>query len=349
MTSFEIAGRPIGLEHPPYVIAELSANHAGSFEEAAELVRLAARAGADAVKLQTYTAETMTVQATTDSFKVGPGSPWEGRTLFDLYLEAHTPWDWHADLIQIARGAGVEIFSTAFDSTAVEFLEGLGVPAHKVASFEIVDHELVAVAASTGRPLILSTGMATVAEIGEAVDVARANGATQIALLKCTSAYPASPDEMNLRSIPVMRAAFGLEIGLSDHSLGLGVPIAAVTVGATLIEKHIANPSAGMTADSSFSLPAGEFAEMVELTRVAFRALGGERIGPTESERAGLAFRRSIFVTADVERGEPVSRENVRAIRPGHGLPPKFLPQVLGRLFAADIRMGTPLSWDHLK
>ena len=348
MANLEIAGRPIGGDNPPYVIAEMSASHGGSYEEAADLVRLAAVAGVEAVKLQTYTAETMTVRANTEWMRIGPGSPWEGRNLFELYEEAHTPWDWHADLLQVARDAGIELFSTAFDRTSVDFLEELGVRVHKVASFEMVDHELIAYVASTGRPLILSTGMATLVEIAEAVDVARANGATQIALLRCTSAYPAEPEHMNLRAIPAMKAAFGVEVGLSDHSLGIAIPIVAVGLGASLVEKHFARSSETRSADSSFSAGLEELGSMVDALRRAHAALGSVRFGPTDAEQSGLAFRRSIFAIADVEPGELLTRKNVGVIRPGFGLPPKYLPQVLGRRASRFLALGTPLAWESL-
>lgn len=348
MPNLEIAGRPIGGANPPYVIAEMSANHGGSYEEAADLVRLAAAAGVDAVKLQTYTAETMTVRADTEWMRIGPGSPWEGRNLFELYEEAHTPWDWHADLLRVAREAGIELFSTAFDRTSVDFLEELGVRVHKVASFEIVDHELIAYVASTGRPLILSTGMATLVEIAEAVEVAQANGATRIALLKCTSAYPAEPRHMNLRSIPAMKEAFGLEVGLSDHSLGVAVPTVAVGLGASLIEKHFARSAETKSADSSFSAGLDELSAMVDALQRAHASLGSVRFGPSEAEQSGLAFRRSIFAIADVEPGERLTRDNVGVIRPGHGLSPKYLRLILGRRAARPLARGTPVTWEAL-
>jgi len=342
---FEIGGRLIGVDEPVYVIAEMSANHAGSFEEAAQLVRVAADAGADAVKLQTYRADTMTIDIENPWMTVESGL-WEGRNLFDLYREAHTPWEWQPDLRGIALESGIELFSTAFDITSIEFLEEMGVPVHKVASFEIVDLELVGAMAATGKPLIISTGMATLEEIEDAVDTARSNGATQIALLKCTSAYPAAPQDMNLRAIPALRNQFGVEVGLSDHTMGIEIPVAAVSLGASLVEKHFTRTRENASADSEFSLNATELGMMVSAIRNAEQALGYVKFGPSEDEKKSIVFRRSLFVVQDIEEGEDFSRENVRAIRPGHGIAPKHLPDVLGRSATRSIKRGTPLTWD---
>ncbi len=344
--SFAIADRRIGPGEPVYVIAEISANHNREFDEAARLVELAAEVGADAVKLQTYTADTMTIDSREPCFRVGEGTLWEGRYLHDLYLEAYTPWEWQPRLREIALRRGIELFSTAFDPTSIEFLEAMEVPAHKVASFEIVDLELIAVVARTGKPLILSTGMATREEIDRAVGTAKEHGATQIALLKCTSAYPAPPAEMNLRGIPAMREAYGVEVGLSDHTLGIAVPVAAASLGATLIEKHFTRSRAVPGPDSAFSLEPDEFRAMVEAVRTAGLALGEARYGRGEQESRSLAFRRSLFVVRDVRAGETLTRDNVRSIRPADGLAPRHLPDVLGRRAKVDIARGTPLAWE---
>lgn len=345
---FEIAGRSIGPGYPAYVIAEMSANHAGSFEEAAYLVRMAARAGVDAVKLQTYSAETMTIDVQTEWMTIGPGSPWEGQTLFRLYEQAAMPWDWQPDLRRIALEEGTELFSSAFDVSSLEFLEEMGVPAYKVASFEIVDHELIAAAASTGKPLILSTGMAELGEITEAVEVARANGADQIALLKCTSSYPSPADQVNLKAMDRLREVFSLPVGLSDHTLGIDIPIAAVARGADLLEKHFVRSRETDSADSSFSIDLAELDAMVLSIRRAEAALGDVTFGPGPAETGSVVFRRSIFAVADIESGEVLTRDNVAVIRPGHGLAPKHLPAVLGQLASRRISRGEPISWDRL-
>jgi N-acetylneuraminate synthase len=344
--TFHIAGRAIGPGCPPYVIAELSANHGQSRAQAESLVRAAAEAGADAVKLQTYTPDTMTLRSGRPEFLVGGGTPWDGRTLHELYGEAYTPWEWHAPLRDLAAGLGLHLFSTAFDASAVDFLEDLGTPAHKVASFEIVDLPLIERMARTGKPLLISTGMATPAEIGEAVEAARRAGATQVALLKCTSAYPAPPEAMNLRTIPHLAYTYGVPAGLSDHTLGTAVPVAAVALGAAIVEKHLTLSRAVPGPDSAFSLEPPEFRAMVGAVRTAFLALGGVQVGPGASEAGCRAFRRSLFVVRDVRAGEVFTEANVQSIRPGHGLAPKHLPAVLGRVAAADVAAGTPLSWD---
>ena len=346
--SLEIAGRRIGPGQPVYVIAELSANHHGHREEALALMRAAREAGADAVKLQTYTADTMTLDHDGAAFRIGPGTIWSGRRLHELYLEAATPWEWHAELFAAAARLGMHGFSTPFDETAVDFLEGLGVPAYKIASFEVVDLPLIQRAARTGKPLIVSTGMASLAEIEEAVCAARAAGAVGLALLRCTSAYPAPPDDMHLRTIPHLAAAFGLPAGLSDHSLGIAAPVAAVALGATVVEKHLTLSRAVAGPDSAFSLEPGEFRAMVDAIRVAERALGEVRYGGSAAELPSRAFRRSLFAVADIAAGARLTRDNVRSIRPGDGLAPKFLTAVLGRAAAVDIPRGTPLSWEVL-
>jgi N-acetylneuraminate synthase len=340
--------RPLGPGHPVYVIAELSANHGQSFDKAVELVRAAKSAGADAVKLQTYTPDTMTIRCDKECFRIGNGTIWTGRNLHDLYSVAYTPWEWQPRLGEIAVELGLDLFSTPFDATAVEFLERMNPPAYKIASFEMTDLELIRCVARTGRPMIMAAGMCTLAEIDEAVGAARGAGATHIALLKCSSAYPAPPEQMNLRTIPHLAATFGVAAGLSDHTLGIAAPVAAVAVGASIIEKHFTLSRADGGPDSAFSLEPNEFREMVAAIRIAERALGAVSYGPTEAEAPSLLFRRSLFVVKDVRAGETMTDENVRCIRPGHGLLPRHLPAVLGRRARRDIERGTPLSWTLL-
>ena len=346
INSMMIGDRHIGVDAPAYLIAELSANHNQNFDEALRLIRAAYDAGADAIKLQTYTPDTITIQSDLPPFRVGGGTLWDGRNLYDLYGEAYTPWDWQPKLKQAANDLGMDLFSTPFDPTAVDFLEQMGVPAYKVASFEIVDLPLIQKIARTGKPMIISTGMATLGEIEDAVQAARGAGTTQIALLKCTSGYPAPPEEMNLRTIPHLAAAFGVPVGLSDHTLGIAVPVAAVALGAAIIEKHFTMSRAVPGPDSAFSLEPHEFTAMVEAIRTAERALGQVHYGVSERETASKVFRRSLFVVQDITAGEVFTEANVRSIRPSHGLPPKHLPEVLGRHAAKDIERGTPLSWD---
>jgi N-acetylneuraminate synthase len=342
----EISGRRIGSGYPAYLIAELSGNHNQNFDAAVELVRAAKEAGADAVKLQTYTADTLTIDSDKEYFRVGGGTLWDGRTLYDLYDEAHTPWEWQPKLKKVADDIGIDLFSSPFDSTAVDYLEKMGVPAYKVASFEIVDLPLIEKIAGTGKPLIVSTGMATLGEIEDAVGAARNAGATQIALLKCTSAYPADPAEMNLRTIPDLAAALGVPVGLSDHTMGETVPVVAVTLGACIIEKHFTLSRSTPGPDSAFSLEPDEFKTMVEAVRTAEKASGKIHYGAAPDEEKSRAFRRSLFAVTDVKAGEVFTPDNVRSIRPGHGLPPKHLKEVLGLRASRDIERGTPLSWD---
>jgi pseudaminic acid synthase len=348
MKSIEINGRLIGPDHPPYVIAELSGNHANDFDTAAELVRAAAACGADAVKIQTYTADTLTISSDEPWFRVGAGTAWEGRRLFDLYEEASTPWEWHGPLAEIAAEVGVAFFSTPFDRSATDFLEGFDVPAYKIASFEIVDHALIAHVASKGRPLMLSTGMATVAEIDDAVRVAREAGATELALLRCNSAYPASPGEMDLATIPHMEASWDVPVGLSDHTLGAAASTVAVGLGACIIEKHFALSREEPGPDTAFSMEPADLVELVSAVRTAWGSVGGVRYGPSRSELPSLVFRRSLFVVEDVAAGEVLTTANVRAIRPGYGLAPGILDSVLGRRARGAITRGTPLTLDLL-
>jgi N-acetylneuraminate synthase len=346
--TFEIDNRRIGNGAGVYVIAELSANHNQRFDDAVDLVRAARDAGADAVKLQTYTPETLTLCSNRPEFRVAGGTLWDGKTLYDLYGEAFTPWDWQPRLKAIADELGIALFSTPFDPTAVHFLEQINVPAYKVASFELIDLSLIDRIARTGKPIIMSTGMATLAEIAEAVETVCAVGNDQVALLKCTSAYPAPPDDMHLRTIPHLAEAFGVPVGLSDHTLGIAVPVAAVALGACIIEKHLTLSRAVPGPDSAFSLEPHEFKAMVEAVRTAQKALGRVHYGLSASEQASRSFRRSLFVVRDVKAGDTFTESNVRSIRPGHGLPPRHLPDVLGRRATADLSAGTPLKWSHL-
>jgi N-acetylneuraminate synthase len=342
----EIGGRRIGTGEPVYCIAEVSANHNQNFEQAVRIVEAAKDAGADAVKLQTYTPDTITIQSSRECFQVGGGTLWDGRSLYDLYQEAYTPWDWQPKLKKVADDLGMHCFSSAFDDTAVDFLEKMNVPAHKIASFELVDMGLIRKMAATGKPLIMSTGMATLEEIEEAVSVARSAGGKQIALLKCTSAYPAPAEEMNLRTIPELARRFDVPAGLSDHTMGVAVPVAAVGLGACIIEKHLTLARAAGGPDSAFSLEPAEFKAMVDAVRVAEKALGSVHFGVSEREGSSRVFRRSLFVVRDVKVGEKFTSENVRSIRPGNGLHTRHLPEVLGKTAAVDVGHGTPLSWD---
>lgn len=344
----EIAGRKIGAGQPMYIIAEISANHMQDYRVAERLVREAARAGADAVKLQTYTPDTITLDSDEPPFRILSDSPWAGRRLYELYRDAYTPWEWHEDLTRAAESEGVHLFSSPFDRSAVDFLVAQGVPALKVASFEIVDHGLVAAVAATGKPMIISTGMATLAEIDEALRVARRAGAEEIALLRCNSGYPAPLGEMDLASIPHLRDTFGVVVGLSDHTRGTAAGVVARALGANILEKHIVLDRASLALDAEFSLEPHEFAVMVASIREAEEMLGGIRYGPTTAELPSTRHRRSLFVVKDIKSGESFSDDNVRSIRPGNGLHPRHLGDVLGRLARAPISAGTPLDWRHL-
>lgn len=345
-SQINIGDRCVGSQCPTYIIAEMSANHSQSFDQAVKILQAAKEAGADAVKLQTYTPDTLTIKSDMPEFRINSGSIWDGRILYDLYSEAYMPWKWQPKLKEIANDMGLDLFSTAFDPTAVDFLEAMNVPVHKVASFEIVDIPLIEKMAKTGKPLIISTGMATLAEIDEAVTAARNAGASQIALLKCNSAYPAPPEEMNLRTIPHMAEGFGVPVGLSDHTLGIEVPVAAVAVGACIIEKHFTLSRDIPSPDSAFSIEPHELKALVDAVRTVEKALGMVHYGISEKEAQSRAFRRSLFVVKDIKAGETFTEENVRSIRPGYGLPPKFLKEILGRKSARDMKCGTPLSWD---
>jgi pseudaminic acid synthase len=344
-----IGTHQVGGDAPPYIIAELSGNHDGSLERALATVEAIAASGAQALKLQTYTADTMTLDIAAREFVIDdPQSLWAGRTLYSLYEQAHTPWEWHAPLFRRARELGLDAFSSPFDASAVDFLESLDVPAYKIASFENVDLELIGRAAQTGKPLIISTGLATLAEISEAVAAARAAGCRELLLLKCTSNYPADPCASNLRTIPYLRAAFGCEVGLSDHTLGIAVAIASVATGACAIEKHVTLNREGGGVDSAFSLEPAELAQLVAGSRAAWQALGEVQVAPTAQELPSLQFRRSLYVCKDLEPGAVLTRDNLRAIRPGRGLPPKYLSALIGKRVNRAVARGTPMSWELL-
>jgi N-acetylneuraminate synthase len=343
--NIEINGRSIGADLPVYVVAEMSANHNGEFEEAVRIVEAAKQAGADAIKLQTYTPDTITLDCDNDYFRV-KGTIWEGKNLYELYGEAYTPWDWQPKLKEVAGRVGLDFFSTPIDVTAVDFLEDLGVPAYKVASFELVDIPLLEKIGSTGKPVIMSTGMATLDEIKEAMDVLERAGSGRPVLLKCTSAYPAPAAEMNLRAIPTLAEELDVPVGLSDHSLGTTAAIAAVALGACVVEKHFTLSRGGSSPDSAFSLEPAEFAQMAAAIREVEKALGKSTCAITAKENESRAFRKSLFVVEDMDAGDVFSHENIRSIRPGYGLHTRYLPDVLGKKAAGPIARGTPLSLD---
>jgi pseudaminic acid synthase len=348
-TSLRIAGRAIGLDAPPFVIAEMSGNHNQSLARALEIVEAAAKSGAHAIKLQTYTPDTMTLDLNEREFHISdPNSLWAGRSLYDLYAEASTPWEWHEPILARARELGIIAFSTPFDATAVEFLERLDVPCYKIASFENIDLPLIRRVAATGKPLIISTGMATVAELDETVRAARDAGCRDLVLLKCTSTYPATPEHTNLRTIPHLRALFACEAGLSDHTMGVGASVAAVALGATVIEKHFTLNRGDGGVDSTFSMEPAEMSELVVETLRAWQALGEVHYGCIDAEKRSIQFRRSLYVVRDLKAGDALTADNVRAIRPGHGLPPKYLDRVVGMRVSRDVARGTALAWDLL-
>ena len=342
---FMIGDRKIGDNHPVYIIAEMSANHNQDFEQAVKIIHAAKEAGADAIKIQTYTPDTITLDCDNDYFRIN-GTIWEGKNLYELYGEAYTPWEWQPKLKKIANDLGMDLFSTPFDHTAVNFLEKMDVPIYKVASFELVDIPLLRKIAQTGKPIIMSTGMATLAEIDEAVSAIREAGGKQLALLKCTSAYPAPPDEMNLRTISHLAEAFGVPTGLSDHTLGIAVPVAAVALGACIIEKHFTLSRQDPGPDSAFSLEPHEFKEMVDAIRTAEKALGKVSYEITEKQKESRMFRRSLFVVKDISKGKKFTNDNVRSIRPGHGLHTRYLKDITEKVAIRDIKRGTPLTWE---
>lgn len=348
MNTIAIRGRMIGEGYPAYIIAEMSANHAGNLEYAKEIIRAAKDAGADCVKIQTYTADTLTINCDNEYFAIDNGL-WKGETLYSLYSKAYTPWEWQAQLKAEAESIGLDFFSTPFDNSAVDFLEDIGVEFYKIASFELVDIPLLQYVASKGKPIILSTGMASFDEIRDAVEAVRAQGNGSLALLKCSSAYPAVPDDMNLRTLHHMRDEFHVPVGLSDHSLGSIGAVTAVALGANIIEKHFCLGRDINNPDAAFSMEPDEFANMVKDIRTAEKALGRISYALSDSEKGSLRFRRSIFVVKDIRQGETLTQENVRCIRPGQGLKPKYYFAVLGRRAKADIKAGTPLQFDLLE
>lgn len=344
---FAIDKHMIGAGHAPFIIAEMSGNHNQSLERALAIVDAIAASGAQALKLQTYTADTMTIDLKEREFFISdPKSLWKGNSLYQLYEAAHTPWDWHRPIFERARAKGLVAFSTPFDASAVDFLESLEVPAYKIASFENTDLPLIRRVAATGKPMIISTGMANVAEIDEAVRTARGAGCRNLVLLKCTSSYPAEPASSNLSAIPSLHTLFDCEVGLSDHTMGIGAAVASVALGASVIEKHVTLSRADGGVDSAFSLEPHELKQLVDETRVAWQSLGKPMLGPTEAELNSRVFRRTLYVCKDLQPGDELTAENLRAIRPGLGLPPKFMDQLLGKRVTRAVRRGTPMSWD---
>lgn len=341
-----IVDKLIGRNHPPFVIAEMSGNHNQSLERALEIVEAAAKTGAHALKIQTYTPDTMTIDLDEREFHISdPGSLWAGTSLYKLYGEAYTPWEWHKPIFDRARELGIIAFSTPFDDTAVDFLESLEVPCYKIASFENTDLPLIRRVAATGKPLIISTGMASVAELDDMVRAAREAGCNDLILLKCTSTYPATAENTNILTIPHLRELFGCEVGLSDHTMGVGVSVASVALGATVIEKHFTLNRADGGVDSTFSMEPAEMAQLVVESERAWQALGNISYGATAAEKKSMQFRRSLYIVKDLKAGEVLTQENVRAIRPGLGLPTKYLEQVLGKLVNQDVKRGTALGW----
>ena len=344
-----IGNKKIGKAEKPFIIGEMSGNHNQSLERALEIVDAAAKTGVDALKIQTYTPDTMTIDLDEREFHISdPNSLWSGSSLYKLYGEAYTPWEWHKPIFDRANELGIIAFSSPFDDTAVDLLESLEVPLYKIASFENTDLPLIRRVAATGKPLIISTGMATVAELDETVRAARMAGCKDLILLKCTSTYPATPENTNIMTIPHMRELFDCEIGLSDHSMGIGVSVASVALGATVIEKHFTLSRADGGVDSSFSMEPDEMSQLVIETERAWQALGNVCYGPSESETKSLQFRRSLYVVKDMCTGDKLTKDNVRSIRPGLGLPTKYIEQVLGKTVNKDIKRGTALSWEFL-
>ena len=344
-----IAGRAIDLDHSPFIIAEMSGNHNQSLERALEIVEAAAKAGAHALKIQTYTPDTMTLDLDEREFHISdPNSLWTGTSLYKLYGQAYTPWEWHKSIFERARKHGMIAFSTPFDDTSVDFLEGLNVPCYKIASFENTDIPLIRRVAATGKPIIISTGMATEAELDDTVTAARLAGCKDLILLKCTSTYPATAENTNILTIPHLRDRFKCEVGLSDHTMGVGVSVASVALGATVIEKHFTLSRSDGGVDSAFSMEPAEMSQLVGETERAWQALGRVRYGPTEAETKSLQYRRSLYVVQDMKVGDVLTRKNVRAIRPGLGLPPKHLDQVLGMKVKSAVKRGTALSWEFI-
>ncbi|MFC3342749.1 pseudaminic acid synthase [Paenibacillus abyssi] len=349
MNDIKLGTRSISLNHRPFIIAEMSGNHNQSLDRALQIVEAAARAGAHALKLQTYTADTMTIDYAENEFFIDdPNSLWKGTSLYNLYQEAYTPWEWHKPIFDRCKELGMIGFSTPFDETSVDFLESLNVPLYKIASFENTDIPLIRKVAATGKPMIISTGMASIAELDETVQAARDAGAKDIVLLKCTSTYPATPENTNILTIPHLSKLFDCQVGLSDHTMGIGAAVASVALGATVIEKHFTLRRADGGVDSTFSMEPEEMRLLVDETEKAWQALGHIAYGPTEKEKASLQFRRSIYVVKDIEEGENFTKDNIRVIRPGFGLPPKYYDEVLGKKSRKALKRGCPLSWDML-
>lgn len=345
----QIGDKNIGKDEKPFIIAEMSGNHNQSLERALQIVDLAAKAGADAVKLQTYTPDTMTLDIHTGEFFIdGESNLWKGQSLYNLYKEAYTPWEWHEAIFNRCKEHGMVAFSSPFDETAVDFLEALNVPAYKIASFENIDIPLIKRVAATGKPIIISTGMASIAELDEAVQAVRSQGNEQLILLKCTSTYPATPENSNLATISHMQDLFNVEVGLSDHTMGIGASVAAVALGAVVIEKHFTISRADGGVDSAFSMEPSELGALVVETERAWRSLGKIQYGAIEAEKSSLEDRRSLYIGEDMKNGDILTKENVRIIRPGSGLAPKYLELVLGKTIKADVAKGTPLSWELL-
>jgi pseudaminic acid synthase len=349
MNDINIAGRLIGSSHPPFIIAEMSGNHNQSLERALEIVDAAAASGAHALKIQTYTADTMTLNIENPDFKIkDENSIWNGSNLYQLYQQAYTPWEWHEPIFNRAKELGMIPFSTPFDETAVNFLEELDVPMYKIASFENNDIPLIKKVAATGKPMIISTGMATISELDESIRAAKDAGCNDLILLKCTSTYPATPENTNISTIPHMRKLFNVQVGLSDHTMGTGVAVASVALGATVIEKHFTLNRADGGVDSSFSMEPAEMKALVRETKNAWQALGGIKYGPTEKEKNSLKFKRSIYVARDIKAGEQFTEKNIKIIRPGLGLEPKYFEKVINTTSKQNIKAGTPMSWDLL-
>lgn len=349
MKQIKIGHKWVGADHPPFIIAEMSGNHQQSLEKALTIVEMAAKAGVDAVKIQTYKADTMTLNVNSDDFVIQDDeSAWSKRSLYDLYDEAYTPWEWHKAIFEHCKKHGIVGFSTPFDETAVDFLETLNVPCYKIASFESTDIPLIRKVAKTKKPIIISTGMCSVGEIEETVRVAKEAGCEQIILLKCTSTYPASPENSNIKTIPHMKQLFECEVGLSDHTLGIGVAVASVALGATVIEKHLTLSRSEGGVDSHFSLEPHEMESLVKETKAAWQALGTVTYGPTKAEKKSLQYRRSLYVINDMKAGDKFTKENLGVIRPGYGLPPKYYDLFLGKKVNKEIKKGTPLTWDMI-
>ncbi len=350
MNTIKIAGREIGFNHPPFVIAEMSGNHNQSLERALEIVEAAAKTGAHALKIQTYTPDTMTLDLDDREFHIGdPKSLWAGTSLYKLYGEAYTPWDWHKAIFDRAHELGMIAFSTPFDDTSVDFLESLDVPCYKIASFENTDLPLIRRVAETGKPLIISTGMASIAELDDTVKAARESGCKDLILLKCTSTYPAAASNTNILTIPHMRELFRCQVGLSDHTMGVGVSVASVALGATVIEKHFTLNRADGGVDSAFSMEPAEMNQLVVESERAWQALGHVAYGPTDAEKKSLQYRRSLYIVKALKAGDLLTKDNLRAIRPGLGLPTKYQEIVLGKIVKKDVALGTPLTWDLLE